>query len=206
MKITEDVESFETQRIAYFAMDKDFMRDVVKIRKDWNIPAEGFDDFDEYENWNKNYSENHIDYEKERSVLLKKHKISPKDGGSISSIILFGTDAYLSDVPVRIIKPEDKDDRIYLEITGLTRITDINEALWNEVEKYQAELPDYNKKIKRKTASKKFKRDMRILELKNKDFSNKEIASKVNDEYEGVISYQDVPTILANLKGKFTRG
>jgi hypothetical protein len=86
---------------------------------------------------------------------------------------------------------------------SIEQIVDFIRTNKNYIKSFQSRLQDDGNIPTRIRPRINLRRDMRVLELKEKGMKHKEIAAQINRDFsEAVIAYGDIPTILRNLKNK----
>jgi len=183
-----------------------FQEEIRKSRKILDITQKGFKTDKEKIEWqNKTDFYSSLSLKTFNKILINlriKFKLSNKWEDFLKHYILYNKIRILGGgftIKVELDKNTNKEE-ICLKINKQTTLKDIVRR-WYEVKSLQKRVFRI-KDNKRFKEIKKLERNKRILELTDQEFKDKKIAKKINEEFNEILIYSDIPKIRNRFKKK----
>lgn len=201
--------SFPKQKFELLKLSKEFQKDVLAFRRNWNIPDQGMlEGGAEHLQWLANISLacQQKEYAKNIDGILQKFDLPEYYTNLLVPHLLYQEDSRVDaheNSKARVwMQEEHGQKRIFIEIFQDTTIKDIRKE-WFTVELAQAAIRHSSPLSSREKPSKSFSRDKRIFQLIQAGVKGKDIGGIVQKEFGGKkLSYDEIYKIASRFRRK----
>jgi len=209
------MKKYDKQKLELLVNDPVFSKFIYKLRKKWKIPAGGFDNMEEFKAWEMRSLDinRSNEFNSDFDSVFPAFNLNSHYKDKVYEYLTFNTLNVWPDIEKNNLKLSwisDKDNaekiKIFIEIFSNTTTKDI-QNIWSFVNQLQKSTVGFRGDKKRNRSNIYFDRDKKMLDLKMKRKSNREIYEVIR-KIPGSkgIGIDDVSKNIAKLKKKMAGG
>ncbi|MFZ1720566.1 MAG: hypothetical protein WAU28_04450 [Candidatus Moraniibacteriota bacterium] len=204
--------TYDKQKMLLLALNSDFEDRILRLRKKWHIPKNGFRDDAESKKWSMDLLESpkNESFNEDFDQILVAFELSVHFREKIHEYLFFNT---LSEFPevekdnIRFFWEPDKlnkgKERLFFEIYAGTTIKDV-ESIWNFVKEVQKSAVGYTGGRRKPKKVDIMERDRYIYSLSKQGMSHNGIMAKLRENMPDItyLYADDISKIIARMKQK----
>lgn len=189
-----------TQRFQLLVQRNDFQEDVRDFRQRWHIPQRDLRSNEAIAAWRKKHFMA-TEFNNDLAKLLFQYELPGSWKGALNTYMFINKAEYFGPLGVWVRVAPDKagNEEVSVVLDAFATRQDFIEA-WPEIEHHLKELRARKKQKFQPLNKKILERNKLAYELKQQGMKYADIASRLNEQYEGAFAYTDIPTMIRNYK------